>query len=155
MKKIAVGKNKFALIDNDHFEKISRWSWHISGGYVVRTGRKKVSGVWKQFPVYLHRLIVGAKKGEVVDHANRNKLDNRGTNLRRCTQSDNLANSVRRKNNKSGYKGVIWDKTGKKWRAGFMKNGRWTHLGMFKSKIAAARNYKEALRTAFGEFART
>lgn len=44
---------------------------------------------------YLHRLLVGAKKGQVVDHINHNTLDNRKCNLRICTQLDNKLNSYK------------------------------------------------------------
>lgn len=54
---------------------------------------------------YMHRVIMDAKKGEEVDHINRDPLDNRRSNLRICSRSENCANSTSRPN-KYGYKGV-------------------------------------------------
>ena len=90
----------------------------------------------------------------VVDHINSDSLDNRRSNLRVCTVSQNNMNSAIGRNNKSGYKGVSWDKTNKKWRAGIKAKGKSVSLGSFNSKKDAARAYNEAAKKAYGEFAK-
>ena len=77
--------------------------------------------------VYLHRILIGAKKGEIVDHINRNKLDNRIENLRIVTQSQNNLN--RKVSNPLGFAGIR--KVGNKIRAFIHKNDKQIHLGYF------------------------
>lgn len=55
----------------------------------------------------LHRYLTGAKKGEVVDHINRDPTDNRKSNLRVCSQSTNCINRRIQTNNTTGYRGVV------------------------------------------------
>ena len=56
--------------------------------------------------ISMHREIAGARDGEDVDHRNRDSLDNRRRNLRKCTKSQNGANRPAQRDNSSGYKGV-------------------------------------------------
>ncbi len=90
-----------------------------------------------------------------VDHINGNPSDNRACNLRACNQMQNLGNSKRPKHNKSGVKGVFWDKERSKWMAQIqMENRRSTYLGRFEKIEDAAACYAAAARKKFGEFAR-
>lgn len=65
--------------------------------------------------IFLSRLIMNASKGEIVDHINHNRIDNRKSNLRICTQSQNLMNKCKQANNTSGFKGVTYDRRDDKW----------------------------------------
>lgn len=140
------------IIVNDDFD-LSKASWVISNkdGYV----RGKLRGVpRKERSVYLHRLVIGAKKCQIVDHINGNKLDNRLENLRFCTQSQNLMNRDTSSKNTSGYRGVSWDKKNNKWYATITINSKQLNLGRFVDKEVAKKVYDEAARNAFGEFVR-
>ena len=88
-----------------------------------------------------------------IDHINRNGHDNRIDNLRECTISQNNSNQGVRKDTKSGYKGVVWDKQHNKWRARIIANNKTTFLGRFDCKHDAARAYNEAARMYHGKFA--
>lgn len=83
--------------------------------------------------VGLHRFLVGAKKGDYVDHINHNTLDNRRHNLRICKNSTNLRNGRIRTNNTSGVSGVHWDKVRDKWSAVIKVNYKTIHLGRHNS----------------------
>lgn len=101
----------------------------------------------------MHRVIIGAQPNQLVDHINRNKLDNRCSNLRIVTNSQNVINSSARANNSSGYKGVTWHKKNGKWQASVMVNYKRHHLGQFTNVVDAARVYNDACRKYFGDFA--
>jgi hypothetical protein len=90
--------------------------------------------------------------GYVIDHINRNGLDNRRANLRLATVAQNAWNSKKR-NSHSGYKGVCYDKVKQRWRAAIVNHGRRIHLGYFEDKIAAAKAYDEVAKKYCGQFA--
>ncbi len=101
-------------------------------------------------------MIAGAQKGEYVDHANTDKLDCRRANLRLCRQSQNLSNRRKVAVRSSQYKGVTWRKDTQKWMARITsrQTGRLISLGCFEDEIEAAKEYDEAARAQYGEFAR-
>lgn len=147
MKQIRLSSGDFALVDDDLFDVLSSYHWSLSGGednnrYAYTTGGK-----------YMHRLVIGAAKGQYVDHINRNSLDNRLENLRICTNTENLRNANKRKNAKSTFKGVCPIKNRPAWRALIKINGKQQYLGYFKSEVEAALAYNEAAKRYFGEFA--
>jgi hypothetical protein len=157
MKKIPLrgeyGTGKFALVDNDDFEKLNEYFWHVvsnSHGHIyVRSGMSPNHKI-------MHRLIVNAKKGEQVDHINHNTFDNRKSNLRICTHAENCQNAYKRKDNSSGYKGVNYyegNRNKKHWVARIQINGKRVFLGCYKTSIDAAKAYNEAAKNYHGEYA--
>lgn len=140
------GEGKYTLLDDEdakYFEDSGINLRISSEGYVVYGDSCK--GV--------HRTIMNASNGMLVDHINHNKLDNRKTNLRICT---NQQNQMNRKSNKVGtskYKGVSFDKTFGKWRAAIMFNKKYIHIGRFMCEHEAAKAYNERAKKLFGEFA--
>ena len=92
-------------------------------------------------------------EGIFIDHANMDGLDNRRANLRLATKGQNEANTPKRKNNTSGFKGVFWDKTKNSWLAqAHLKSGS-KYLGRYKDKNAAAQAYDSFAKKQWGEFA--
>ena len=81
----------------------------------------------------MHRLVTNAPKGKIVDHINRNSLDNRLDNLRVCDQSVNIMNRELLKSNKSGHKGVFWcnNLVTPKWKSKIEIRYKTIHLGYF------------------------
>ncbi len=142
----------FTLVDREFaylFTDGYKWCPHNNKGitYVDR----RFAGKYEQ----LHRVITNAPRDKQVDHINGNTLDNRRCNLRICTASDNMKNRVIGKNNKSGYKGVLWRAERKRFVATIFAGNKQVHLGTFKSREAAAEAYDQAAIKYFGEFART
>lgn len=137
---VALTKNQFALVDESDFEAVSKFRWRYSNGYASTGGgpRSKIK------PMQMQRmLMVGTSDcGKmVVDHIDRNPLNNRRSNLRLITHAQNLANSVPRKGRK--YKGVF--ARDKKWEAKLMVNMKLHRLGCtFPTAEDAARAYNEA-----------
>lgn len=109
----------------------------------------------------VHRIIFAMYKNNIeiaeqIDHKdNDGSLNNKITNLREATASNNKANQKIQKNNKSGYKGVYFHTRDKMYAAQINCNGRKYHLGYFNSAIEAARAYDRKALKLHGEFART
>lgn len=148
MKKLLLNKGKYTIVDNENYNSVNKFTWFISDtGYAIRT-------VWKNgktTKVRMHRFLMGAKKGEFVDHINMDKLDNRMSNLRLCNNAQNMRNSSLRSNNTTGFKGIRqnWNK----WLARIKVNYQEKYLGSFNSKEEAALAYNKAAVKYFGEFA--
>lgn len=146
MKNINVGQDLVAIVDDEDFERISQFDW---------IARKIEGKVYAVKMLYLHRVIMNAPAGMVVDHINGDSLDNRRSNLRLCTPAENARNRSKKKNSTSGFKGVSWNNMANKWQAQIMANGKLKALGVFVEKEDAARAYDKAARELHGEFART
>ena len=151
MKRIPLSQGKFAIVDDEDYQEMSKHQWILSNkGYAIR--KKSWDGQRKT--VGLHRELVQAPDGFEIDHINGDPLDNRKQNLRVCTRQDNCYNSGKRKDNTSGYKGVSWHVREKKWRAQIKQNKKRFYLGYYSVKEEAARAYDEAAQKLHGEYAR-
>jgi hypothetical protein len=104
-----------------------------------------------------HRLAVLYQTGRfppgVVDHINRDPFDNRWTNLREATPSENSANSGMYATNTSGYRGAAWDKHRSRWRARVRYRGKLIHLGFFSTAWEAGEEVRRWRAAKYGEFA--
>lgn len=145
---VPLTKGKFAIVDEDMFDYLNQWKWQYHSGYARRSVR--IGEKIKQ--LHMSHVVLPVKEGMVVDHINRNPLDNRKNNLRVCSQKENILNSSRRKDNASGYTGVSF--YGNKWRAYIQSDKKWKHIGYFKDGVQAAIAYNKVARELFGEFAR-
>jgi hypothetical protein len=95
-----------------------------------------------------HRLawlyVHGDWPKKQIDHINRNRDDNRISNLRDIDGFENMQNRMAQKNSKSGVKGVSWSKRIKRWTAQIEKQGISKHLGVFKTIQEAEAAYLSA-----------
>lgn len=129
------------FIDDEDFSYVNKHTWYLhSKGYAITAKHKK-----------MHRLLFN--KTKQIDHINGNGLDNRRSNLREATNSQNQCNRGRPKTNKSGYKGVSWSKDKNKWQATIYKNGKQFNLGRSKNIKNVVLAYRLAARELHGEFA--
>jgi len=103
---------------------------------------------------YMHRLLTGAAQNQLVDHKDGDGLNNRRSNLRLATKSQNSMNRRPNRSGTSGYKGVSFHRKARKWVACLKFQGRYHHLGLFASEEDAARAYDRKATELFGEFAR-
>ena len=134
------------IIDTSEVEKIRRYKWHLqSKGYAAARINGKI--------VLLHRLIHNTPNNFETDHKNRDKLDNRKANLRKCSTSQNQINSKINNNNTSWAKGVWWNRQTKKWESSIWKNNKKHYLGLFVEKQDAIKAYSEKAIKLFGDFA--
>lgn len=132
MKKIPLSGNHgaglYAIVDDDDFSRLSKHSWcmDVGGGYPMTRYKTKA--------YRMHKMVLPAPKGMYTDHINRNKLDNRKSNLRVVTNSQNMLNTGLYSNNTSGHKGVTYSNRDKRWIAQAKLNYRNIILGRFKDK---------------------
>lgn len=116
------------LIDYEDFEKVSKYYWtKATKGYAIKSGNRTP----------MHRFVLGLSGNKSlqykieVDHINRNKLDNRKSNLRIVSRQENMYNKSEYKNNTSGVKGVKWNKNRQKWQVQINHNKKRIHLGLY------------------------
>jgi hypothetical protein len=128
-------------VDNNVFKKVSKYTWHLSAGYVRNNKLGSLS-----------RFILKCESDFEVDHKNRDKLDNRIRNLRlsnRCQNTQNMNGYIKT----SIYKGVHKRKKSKKWTASIRSNNQRYHIGTFHDELEAAKAYDKKAKELHREFA--
>ena len=158
MRRIQLTQGRFALVDNEDYDEIASYKWcahqrqNSKNCYAVRTVRLSF-GRYKT--VYMHRAILSPGPRLEVDHANGNGLDNRRSNIRACTHSENIRNRAKRAKASSQFKGVSWNVAARRWAANIHSGpDRQIFLGYFADEVEAAKSYDAAARHHFGRFAR-
>lgn len=145
MRKIKLTRGQYAIIDDADYDLISQFNWHCSAkGYAERSAH---NGETRK----MHRVIMNAPDGMQVDHINRNKLDNRRSNLRLCTNTQNVANTPPRPGRK--YKGISFIESTNRWKAEIYTLGKSRYLGVFNCPKKAALAYNKAAVQKYGSFA--
>jgi hypothetical protein len=143
-----------AIIDACDAPAVGVFNWYALVGpwttYAVRNHRKN----GQPAKVTLHRFLLEAPHDMHVDHVSGEGLDNRRSNLRLATQSQNQRNQRRSRANSSGYKGVSFDKPSGRWRAQIKVNGRTLHVALRDTAEEAHQAYAEAAVRISGEFGR-
>lgn len=145
------GEGKFAIVDDENYENFSRWAWHLrlckSTFYVYRSFEGK--------RIHMHNEVIAVPEGMLPDHINRNTLDNRRSNFRLATPTQNIANREKSRTAKvSRYKGVLlYDKQRRIWQARIMTNGKALHLGLYTKEEAAAIAWNKKAIELYGEYA--
>ena len=130
---------------------VKPYTWNIRNRDNGYSGYKSISTSIDGKRATLSTLLTGY---EYCDHKDRDPLNNRRSNLREATHTENMRNCSRRKDNTSGYIGVTWNKKCDKWEAQLNINKKCLHLGKFVDKIDALRARLEAELKYFGtEFA--
>ncbi len=147
MKLIKLTKGLFAKVDDKNFQDLNTHKWFANcNGYAARMVDRRIS--------FMHREVLLTPEGLYTDHINGDRLDNRRCNLRICSNRQNFLNRKLEIRNKSGYKGVCWNKQNNKWQAKIEINDKKIYLGFFLNKLEAARAYNVGAKKYFGDFAR-
>lgn len=139
-------KNEPFYIDKEDYDKVKDITWHQNNkGYIVGI----INGVY----IKIHRLIMNCPDGMDVDHKHGkdSRNDNRKSNLRIATRTQNSRNKQIQSNNKSGCTGVSFDNGKQRWRAEIWTPKR-IHLGWFKDFSDAVAARKKAEEEIFGEW---
>lgn len=139
-------------IDDEDFDLVGRHKWSAHRGsnaiYAVR--------VVREVRIFMHRLLLNAKKGEIVDHIDMNTLNNSRNNIRICTASQSQSHRSRanwRGTKTSKFKGVTWLASERKWAVKMRIANQSRTLGRFSCETSAAMAADEAAAAAYGEFA--
>jgi hypothetical protein len=154
MKEIPLTQGKTALVDDADYGWLSEFKWRVGEGwntYYALTNIYLPDG--RRTTRRMHRIILGVGNSDPIDHINHNGLDNRRSNLRLVTTSQNLMNGRIRRDNTSGVRGVYFQKARKTWVAQIKVRGRHFCLGSFKDKNDAINAYRVAQLHHHGEFA--
>lgn len=147
---IHLTQGRFTIVDKEDAAELSKWKWHWKkAGYAQRVYRldlKKRSPDW----MLMHRVILNAPEEMFVDHINRNKLDNRRSNLRLADHNQNIFNSKTRKDNLLGVRGVRLQCG--KYEARIQCHGKPMSLGRFPTLDEAVDAHRNASNMHFKEF---
>ncbi len=141
------------IVSNDDYERVMTRSWQVFFKKGKPYATSSFSRGGKQGKIWMHRFILDAPEGMLVDHRDGNGLDNTRENIRICTALENARNT-RKNRGSSRFKGVSWDKVRERWEAGITVNGKRIYLGRFISEDLAAKKYDKAALLHFGDFAR-
>lgn len=153
MRYLPVSGRMLTIVDDDDFSYLKEFNWKITAktypvAYVLRHK--------KQYPILLHRLVMGCTWSDAkrIDHVNGNTLDNRKSNLRFCSHSQNMSNRKKVAGCTSQYLGVYFASWRNLWTAQIKHNKKKVRLGYFTDEKEAALAYDHAARELHGEFAR-
>jgi len=159
-REIPLTRGLVALVDADMYDFLMQWPWHAQwcksnqSFYAARNG-PTIDG--KRTRIMMHRVVLRLSSDDKRDgdHKFGKTLDNRRSELRILTRSQNCQNGKHRTNNTSGYKGVSWSKSHGKWTAFIQVDGKTKTLGSFDTAQDAHAARLEAEKKYYGEFART
>jgi hypothetical protein len=156
VREIALSRGLVALVDDEDYHRVIAVDskWYAKRHRQTDYARRNVWVNGKRTTVTMHAMITGCPKGLLVDHRDGNGLNNRRENLRVATNSQNSKNKTRKAGGcSSRHKGVCWSKRDKVWRASIAADGKWKHLGNFKSEAEALSAYARASVLMHGEYA--
>lgn len=156
MKYIELTQGKRAKVDDEDFEELSKYKWYYKdakgGGYAVRNS-DYIKGQ-PRTTIRMQRQILGTPEGFETDHINGDKLDNRRSNLRIVTKSQNQWNRKKQKGS-SQFKGVSLNKQTGKYHVSLQMNGKKIWLGYYASEVEAGKAYEDGIAKFFGKFGRS
>jgi hypothetical protein len=159
MKTVPLTRRKFALVDNEDFDKVNKYYWNAKKDkkkyYACRAiYLGKIDGKYKGTTENMHRFILGITNSKIsIDHKNGNTLDNRRENLRIASTAQNASNlNELNCNNTNGFRGVTIGphKNRLMWRARIGRKR--IHLGYFSTPEEAAKAFDKAAKEMYGEF---
>jgi hypothetical protein len=150
-KEVPLTQGQVAVVDDEDYERvIAAGPWraqHINRAWRVRRWAGK-----HMLP--LANFVLDVPIGTIVDHKDRNALNNTRSNLRTATHSENMHNRTKSRWTTSPYYGVSRASRPHKWQARITKKGQQYHLGTYDDPTVAARAYDKKARELYGDMAR-
>ena len=155
-RRIYLGEGKLTILNSADYYRLKKFKWHVFAckGKFYAERFALIKNTWTK-RIFMHRQIMNAPKGKLVDHRNGDSLDNRRSNLRLATHSQNMMNRRKtKKKTSSKYLGLSRDKIAGEWKVQLCHYGKNIWVGRFKNEIDAAKAYDKAAKKYFGQFAR-
>lgn len=152
MRTIPLAYGRGTMVDDDDFERLSKYPWcfsHTGTGYVHRYTYEG----GKQKAILMHREIMNPAEDMEIDHIDHDGLNNCKSNLREVTRAQNSRNKRCPVGGTSIYKGVRFRKGMQKFGAQIKFNYKAVHLGYFTDERQAALAYNEAAVKYYGVYA--
>ena len=154
-RRIYLGEGYWTILDEKDYYRLRKYKWIVQGKdrkfYAMRAVKINEREIKL---ISMHREILHAPEGMLVDHQNRNSLDNRQHNLRLATPSQNSYNRKKTSGTSSSkYRGVTFNKGRNRWYARIKVNGKTMWLGSFDNEEKAAKAYDEAAKKFYKDFA--
>jgi HNH endonuclease len=153
--KTIVTKSKFAImVDDEDFEELNKYTWHIKNIGKSRNTNYAARKTWTPTPgecyykyvkgkrvkfsgiignILMHRQIMNFPEGLEIDHIDGNGLNNQKSNLRIVTHQQNMCNVRMKRTSKTGHQGISYDTQTKKWRSSITRDGKFHCLGRFEN----------------------
>jgi len=156
VKTIKLTQGQVALVDNIDYEYLSQFNWYANWNrncFRAMRHTPQVNG--KRKILFIHTAVAERMgiDSRMIDHKDQNPLNNRRSNLRVATNSQNLHNCGAPSNNTTGVKGVHFHKSSGKYQAEITVKGTRYYLGLFdtieEAKVVIVAKRKELV----GEFA--
>lgn len=146
MRKIKLTQKKYALVDDEDFEKLNAIKWFFNDGYAKAYYNGK--------HILMHRFLLNISQRNIfIDHIDMNRSNNQKKNLRICTCSQNFQNKTVTSANRTGVKGVRWNKYDNRFTAQIGINRKNIYIGNFKTLKEAKIAYNKKAIELFGNFA--
>lgn len=139
-------------LDSVDVDLVSGFKWSAQKNRGTQYAQSTVNHESGRRNIMMHRLIMSAPKGMQVDHINGDGLDNRRSNLRLVTNSQNSYNRGVAKNNVSGFKGVGFHKKSGKWQARIAVDRKRKHIGLYDTPEQAAEAYEAESKKLHGVY---
>lgn len=149
MREIQLTRGKVALVDDEDFELVSKYKWK----YLHNKGRNTGYAQHSELGL-MHRFLLQPPRELLIDHVDKDGLNNSRGNLRLATRSQNAMNRGKQRDNTSGYKGAYWDKRRGTWFSVTKINQKTIRIGDFPTALAAHEAYVRVCRALHGEFFR-
>lgn len=157
VKVIWLTRGLFSVVDDEDYERLNQFKWHVVETNGCYYAMRSIRAGGERSAVLMHRAVLFAEKGQLVDHRDGRGLDNRKKNLRLADSNSNAWNQRKTDRPKSSrYKGVTFcdrPELKSKWKAALTVRGKCVLQKMCATEEDAARIYDEVARHHFGEFA--
>lgn len=160
MKEITLTQGMVTKVDDDLYEWLNQWKWYYrkrsgtrhSGDAVRSLHGRDTNGVNTVQTIYMASMILPVPTGFVIDHADRDSLNNQRANLRKATNSNNIKNTLARANSKTGVKGVHWDHAKQRYIVQVTVNGKRRWVGAYTDLDTAKKVAEKSIKEHYGSF---